>query len=45
MELAEGDDLVLGSGSLFAVAELREHLKGIPPEVYPEVQRPISAMR
>ena len=45
MELAGSGDLVLGTGSLFAVAELREHLKGIPPEVYPEVQRPITAMR
>ncbi len=45
MELAGSEDLVLGTGSLFAVAELREHLKGIPPEVYPEVQRPITAMR
>ena len=44
-ELAGSGDLVLGTGSLFAVAELREHLKGIPPEVYPEVQRPITAMR
>ena len=45
MELAGSGDLVLGTGSLFAVAEMREHLKGIPPEVYPEVQRPITAMR
>lgn len=45
VELAGGDDLVLGTGSLFAVAEVREHLKGIPPEVYPEVQRTITAMR
>ena len=45
MELAGSGDLVLGTGSLFTVAELREHLKGIPPEVYPEVQRPITAMR
>ena len=45
MELAGSGDLVLGTGSLFTVAEMREHLKGIPPEVYPEVQRPITAMR
>ena len=45
IELAGDDDLVLGTGSLFAVAELREHLKGIPPEVYPEMQRTITATR
>ena len=45
VEGAGSGDLVLGTGSLFVVAEMLEHLKGIPPEVYPEVQRTITAMR
>jgi dihydrofolate synthase/folylpolyglutamate synthase len=30
-------DMVLGIGSLFIAAEMREVMKGIPPEVYPEI--------
>jgi len=37
MELATRADLVLGTGSLFVAAELREVVKGIPPEIYPDV--------
>jgi folylpolyglutamate synthase/dihydropteroate synthase len=36
---ANEEDLVLVTGSLFAVAEVREELKGIPPELYPELPR------
>ena len=38
-------DLVLGTGSLFIAAELREVLKGIPPELYPEIEKPHAAQR
>ena len=33
------EDLVLVTGSLFAVAEAREQVRGIPPELYPELPR------
>jgi dihydrofolate synthase/folylpolyglutamate synthase len=35
--LATKADLVLGTGSLFVAAELREAIKGIPPELYPDL--------
>ena len=38
--LAGREDLVLATGSLFTVAEVREHLKNIPPELYPELEGP-----
>lgn len=41
-EVAEAEDLVLGTGSLFLTAEVREAVKGIAPELYPEFQRPVS---
>ncbi len=34
---AGADDLLLATGSLFAVAEAREAVLGIPPEEYPEL--------
>ena len=36
--LAEPGDLILATGSLFTAVEVREQLKGIPPEEYPEFQ-------
>jgi dihydrofolate synthase/folylpolyglutamate synthase len=36
-EMAEENDLVLVTGSLFITAEARELIKGMPPELYPEV--------
>ena len=38
-------DLVLAAGSLFTVAEVREVVKGIPGEVYPEFQPHILPVR
>ncbi|MSP78415.1 MAG: bifunctional folylpolyglutamate synthase/dihydrofolate synthase [Dehalococcoidia bacterium] len=35
-------DLVLGIGSLFVAAEMREFIKGIPPELYPEIEQPTA---
>ena len=35
---AGDDDLVLATGSLFVAAEARETIKGIEPELYPELQ-------
>ena len=35
---AEEGDLVLATGSLFVAAEAREHMKGIEPELYPELR-------
>ena len=43
LEWAGKDDLVLVTGSLFAAAEAREVLKGIPPEIYPELQKDAAA--
>ena len=40
---ADTEDLILVTGSLFTVAEAREHLLGIPSEVYPEFQMDILA--
>ena len=37
LDIAGKDDLVLATGSLFLAAEVREVVKGIPPEVYPEL--------
>ena len=39
-ELAEPGDLVLGTGSLFVAAELREAVLGIEPELYPDLLPP-----
>jgi dihydrofolate synthase/folylpolyglutamate synthase len=36
-------DLVLATGSLFVVAEAIEAIKGIPPELYPELDKGIRA--
>ena len=35
--LASADDLILGTGSLFVAAELREAVLGIEPEIYPDL--------
>lgn len=35
--LASDDDLILGTGSLFVAAELREAALGMEPEVYPDL--------
>jgi hypothetical protein len=37
---AQAGDLVLGAGSLFVAAELREAVLGIPPELYPDLLPP-----
>jgi dihydrofolate synthase/folylpolyglutamate synthase len=37
---AQPGDLVLGTGSLFVAAELREAVLGIPPELYPDLLPP-----
>lgn len=37
-QMAEPGDLILATGSLFTAVEVREQLKGIPPEEYPEFQ-------
>jgi dihydrofolate synthase/folylpolyglutamate synthase len=37
-EMAVPGDLILATGSLFTAVEVREQLKGIPPEEYPEFQ-------
>ena len=34
---ANADDLILGTGSLFVAAELREAVLGIEPEIYPDL--------
>lgn len=39
-ELAAPDDLILGTGSLFVAAEVREVLLCIEPEVYPDLLPP-----
>ena len=36
LDEANDGDLVLATGSLFLAAEVREAMKGIPPELYPE---------
>lgn len=36
LNIARGDDLVLGSGSLFTVAEVREKILGVVPEIFDE---------
>ena len=38
LELAKQGDLILGTGSLFVAAEVREEVKGIAPETYPSLQ-------
>ena len=40
MEIAEKNDLVLATGSLFLAAEIREVALGIEPEIYPEYTKP-----
>ncbi len=37
LSLAGDNDLVLATGSLFLAAEVREVVKGIPPETYPQL--------
>ena len=37
LEMAEPGDLVLGTGSLFLAAEMREAVLGIEPEIYPDL--------
>jgi dihydrofolate synthase/folylpolyglutamate synthase len=37
---AQPDDLILGTGSLFLAAELREAVLGIEPELYPDLLPP-----
>ena len=37
VDLAQPGDLVLGTGSLFVAAEVREKVLGIEPEVYPDL--------
>ena len=44
MELADPEDLVLATGSLFVAAEAREAIKGIEPELYSELERPPSPL-
>ena len=39
-EVAHSRDLVLGTGSLFVAAELRESVLGIEPELYPDLLPP-----
>ena len=39
-QLAGPDDLILGVGSLFVAAELREAVLGIEPELYPDLLPP-----
>jgi folylpolyglutamate synthase/dihydropteroate synthase len=45
LALAGPADLVLGAGSIFTVAEVREQVLGIPPEVYPELGTGILSPR
>jgi dihydrofolate synthase/folylpolyglutamate synthase len=40
LALAEPGDLVLGTGSLFVAAEVREEMLGIEPELYPDLLPP-----
>ena len=40
LELANKEDLVLGTGSLTVAAEVIEEMKGMTPELYPELKRP-----
>lgn len=37
LEMADPGDLVLGTGSLFLAAEMREAVLGIEPEIYPDL--------
>jgi folylpolyglutamate synthase/dihydropteroate synthase len=39
-QAARPGDLVLGTGSLFVVAEVREAVLGIKPELYPDLLPP-----
>jgi folylpolyglutamate synthase/dihydropteroate synthase len=39
-QAARPGDLVLGTGSLFVVAEVRESVLGIKPELYPDLLPP-----
>jgi dihydrofolate synthase/folylpolyglutamate synthase len=40
IEMAGEDDLVLGTGSLFVAAEVIEMVRGISPELYPDIKGP-----
>ncbi len=42
LEMAGDGDLVLGTGSLTVAAEIIEHVRGIPPELYPTIKLPPS---
>jgi dihydrofolate synthase/folylpolyglutamate synthase len=42
MRVAGPNDLVLGTGSLSVVAEVIEEVRGMAPEVYPNIKRPAS---
>ena len=42
MEMAGDGDLVLGTGSLSVAAEVIEEIRGIAPELYPSIDRPLS---
>ena len=42
LEMAGDGDLVLGTGSLTVAAEIIEHVKDIPPELYPTIKLPPS---
>ena len=37
MQEAKSNDLILATGSLFIAAELRESIRGIEPEIYPDL--------
>ena len=42
LEMARDGDLVLGTGSLTVAAEIIEHVRDIPPELYPTIKLPPS---
>jgi dihydrofolate synthase/folylpolyglutamate synthase len=45
LEMADEDDLVLGTGSLSVAAEIIEEVRGIEPELYPSIKPPSRAGR
>ena len=40
LETCEDGDLLLGTGSLYVVAEVTEEVEGMTPELYPDIKRP-----
>ena len=40
LDMSRDGDLVLGTGSLYVVAEVIEEMKGMTPELYPYIKRP-----